>query len=242
MFKSNPFNWTIASALFLLFLVLGCGEAESPQTKPVVVKKRITEKTLPEKPEKAGGAAVEKADAVPLATEKKVADSTLEPKEDSTASSRRPMVSPEEKQDTPSSESSPEISLSDKIVGASPRYDPAGKIDPFEPLFKETPSVIASTETKYKRRRPLTPLEKIDVSQLKLMGVIRAESGNRALLVDATGKGYIVTTGTYVGINGGRVVEIEKQSAFIEEEVEDIFGKITVSRQELKLQKPAGEE
>ena len=237
MCKSNPFNWTIASVLFLLFLVLGCGETEPPQTQPVVVKKRITETRPPAQPEKETVSTVEKVAPAAAAAEKKETASSPTPKEGATASNQSegdkgslPMVT------------EPEESLTDKIADASPRYSPEGKIDPFEPLFKETRSVIASAETKYKRRRPLTPLEKIDISQLKLMGIIRAESGNRALVVDATGKGYIVTKGTYVGINGGRVVEIAKQSAIIEEEVEDIFGKISVSRQELKLQKPAGEE
>lgn len=244
MCKSDSFNRTIASVLFFLFLFLGCEKAEPPQQqmKPVVLKKRIEKEMLPVKPETHGAPPAGKAIETPATSETKETVSVSVTPEESSAS----VQSAGYESDAASGvkrqqETAQEGSLTDKIADASPRYDPTGKPDPFEPLFKEAPSV-AVAETKAKRRRPLTPLEKIDLSQLKLVGVIRGESGNRALVEDATGKGYIVSKGTYIGIHGGRVIEIEKKSAVIEEEVEDILGNITVSRQELKLQKPAGEE
>ena len=42
------------------------------------------------------------------------------------------------------------------------------------------------------RRVPRTPLERIDLSQLKLVAIIVSKSGNTALLEDATGKGYVI--------------------------------------------------
>ena len=121
------------------------------------------------------------------------------------------------------------------------RYNPVGKIDPFIPLFKEEQVAATTKETKKKRRTHLTPLEKVDLSQLRLLGVILAPSGNRAMVSEVNGKGYVVTVGTYMGISSGRVVEILKDRLIVEEEVENILGKISLRKRELKLQKPAGE-
>ena len=84
-------------------------------------------------------------------------------------------------------------------------------------------------------------MEKIALSQLKLSAIIRAPSGNRALVVDATGKGYVVEKGTYIGLNSGRVIQIDKDRIVVEEDIEDIMGELKVQNRELKLQKPAGE-
>ncbi len=122
-----------------------------------------------------------------------------------------------------------------------PPYNPKGKIDPFEPLFKEKPIVATSQQKKKKKRIPRTPLEKVDLSQLQLVGIILARSGNKALVQEASGKGYIIKKGTYIGLNSGQVVNIQKDNVVIEEEIEDILGKVVTRRTELRLPKPSGE-
>lgn len=123
--------------------------------------------------------------------------------------------------------------------GNPPLYDPAGKIDPFEPLFQE--KAVAVKKSKRKKREPRTPLERIALSQLKLVGIILAASGNRALVEESSGKGYIIKKGTYVGTNAGKVVQIKKQTVIVEEEFEDVFGKTKTRQKALKLPKPPGE-
>ena len=118
-------------------------------------------------------------------------------------------------------------------------YDAKDKIDPFEPLFKEKP-VIAKKKIN-KKRIPRTPLERIDLSQLKLVGIIMAASGNRALVEESSGKGYVIKKGTYIGINSGKVVKIKKEKVVVEEEFEDVFGKTKLRQREIKLPKPPGE-
>ncbi len=124
-------------------------------------------------------------------------------------------------------------------VATPAMYDPTGKIDPFEPLLREKPVEIKNK--KLKKRIPRTPLERIDLGQLKLVGIILASSGNRALVEEASGKGYVIKKGTYIGTNAGKVVEIQKEIVTVEEEFEDVFGKIKVRQRELKLPKPPGE-
>jgi type IV pilus assembly protein PilP len=122
-------------------------------------------------------------------------------------------------------------------------YDPQGRFDPFAPLFKEqaTAEATAASKGKHQKRVPQTPLEKVALSQLKLSAIIRASAGHRALVADASGKGYVVQPGTYIGLNSGKVVQIERDRIVIEEEIEDLMGEVKVQNSELKLQKPAGE-
>jgi type IV pilus assembly protein PilP len=118
-------------------------------------------------------------------------------------------------------------------------YDGTGKIDPFEPLVRENPVLVK--KKKDKKRIPRSPLERIDLSQLKLVGIILASSGNRALIEESSGKGYVIKKGTYIGLNSGKVVKIIKEKVVVEEEFEDLFGKSKLRQREIKLPKPPGE-
>lgn len=135
-----------------------------------------------------------------------------------------------------------EMTESDVSSGPDDLYNPVGRVNPFMPLFKKEQVVKFIQKKTRKKRTPLTPLEKLDLSQLMVKGIILANSGNRALVEDATGKGYVVATGTYMGIHAGRVSEILKDRVIVEEEGENALGKISILKRELKLQKPIGEE
>lgn len=124
-------------------------------------------------------------------------------------------------------------------------YHPEGKIDPFQPMIKEepAPAAPAATERKVKRnkREPQTPLERLDLSQLRLTAIVRTASGYRALVEESSGKGYMIGVGTYVGLNGGKVVAIYKDRFILEEELEDALGNVKTERREIKLPKPSGD-
>ena len=140
----------------------------------------------------------------------------------------------------------PEIVRTDAgIAGPLAAYDPGDRVDPFEPLFRDEPEAPAVAEAEAdepaRPARRLTPLERVDLSQLKLVGIIRAPSGDRALVEEASGKGYIITRGTYIGIHSGQVVEIRENGIVVEEKHRDVFGEVDVRRLELKFQRPAGD-
>ncbi len=124
------------------------------------------------------------------------------------------------------------------LMGAKEKYYiRKGRIDPFEPFLRAPePEVLANAQAELNRRVPRTPLEKIDLSQLKLTGVLRAENKTRALVQEVSGKGYIVDEGTYIGNKGGQVSKILKDRIVVSEKALDVFGKITVLERELKLQ------
>ena len=118
----------------------------------------------------------------------------------------------------------------------APFYDPKGKIDPFEPLFKETPKIRSKSSTYADTgHKPTTVLEKIDLSQLRLTGIILAASGNKALVQEASGRGHIISEGTYLGIHGGRVSSVLKDKVIIEEKMKDVTGKFFYKETELKI-------
>jgi type IV pilus assembly protein PilP len=126
-------------------------------------------------------------------------------------------------------------------------YDSRGRIDPFIPLVKDEPvkvekEALVDAKGEVRIERTKTPLEKIELSQLKLSAIIMAPGGNKALVEESTGKGYIITKGTYIGRHDGKVIKILKDMVVVEELIEDFEGKMIAKEKEIKLPKPPGEE
>jgi len=122
-------------------------------------------------------------------------------------------------------------------------YNPVGKVDPFAPLYKEETEKKAVDVVVQPKgpERPRTPLEKLDLGQLKLTAIVTTQGFKRALVEEASGKGYVVMMGTKIGLERGAVVEIDQDRIVIEHQGEDNFGKISSKKRELKLQKPPGD-
>ena len=120
-------------------------------------------------------------------------------------------------------------------------YASQGKIDPFKPLIqdksKETRPVVDEGP-----KRILTPLEKIELSQIRLVAVIIMKNKRIAMVEEANGKGYEVGIGTYIGKNRGKVSEIKNSSIVIKELVKDYKGRLKEQVQEIKLHKIDDEE
>ncbi len=110
-------------------------------------------------------------------------------------------------------------------------YNPAGKPDPFKPFIQLTSAKRGS------KTAPLTPLQKYDISQLKLVAIISTFEGNVAMVEDVAGKGYFLKKGTWIGTNDGKVIKILKDKVVIEEVYQDIFGQIKTNEILLLLHK-----
>ena len=120
-----------------------------------------------------------------------------------------------------------------------PLYEPADKVDPFEPLIKETPKIKSESE-EYAHTGPkgTTVLENTDLSQLKLTGIILAASGNKALVRESSGRGHVISEGTPIGTHRGRVAGVLKGRVIVKEKMKDLRGKFFFKETELKLNKP----
>ncbi len=118
-------------------------------------------------------------------------------------------------------------------LGDGYEYDPSGKRDPFRPL-----SLIR--EPNRATREPLTPLERYELGQLRLVGVVHQLTPPRAMVEDSAGLGFILTPGTPVGPNGGVVTEIRPREVVVEEWHTDVIGQ--EHRTEHVLELPADED
>lgn len=94
-------------------------------------------------------------------------------------------------------------------------YNGVGKRDPFRPYVIETKQRLQLT----------TPLQKYELGQLKVAGVISGPTTPRAMVEDGGGMGYIVTVGTPMGPNGGVVTAILPGRIVVEESMQDYYGK-----------------
>jgi type IV pilus assembly protein PilP len=226
MFKHTLKIRNITCLLCFLLLVYGCGDkkSEPKQAKKVVSKKIAVQKTDTETKQ------------VPAA----IAEASAPERGDGKGAEGTQMI-PE----------APELSQDNLLAKAAIGYDPTGKINPFVPLIKAEKkkgkgkggsTVVASKNVERKKRKPTTPLERIELSQLSLKAIVRSAQGNKALVEEASGKGYVITKGTFIGINQGTVIDIQKDRVIVEEEVEEIQGDVTLKTRELRLPKPSGEE
>ena len=111
-------------------------------------------------------------------------------------------------------------------------YNPAGKPDPFKPFIQLNPVRESG------RNVPLTPLQKYEISQLRLVAVIATPEGSIALVEDAAGKGYFLKKGTGIGQNEGRVTRILKDRVIVEEKYQDILGQTKTNEVSIMLHRP----
>ena len=111
-------------------------------------------------------------------------------------------------------------------------YDPTGKRDPFRPLFLMRRPAATTTE-------PQTPLQRYELGQLRLVGVVYDLAPPRAMVEDSSGLGFILTPGTAIGPNGGVVTAIRPRQVVVEEWQTDVIGQR--HKKEFVLELPADE-
>jgi type IV pilus assembly protein PilP len=121
-------------------------------------------------------------------------------------------------------------------------YNPAGKPNPFQPLVVDKPEKPSTPPAKKveaagrdQKEEPGTPLEKVELAALKLVAVVWDISNPRAMVEDASGKGYILTRGTRVGKHQGQVTKITSAGIIVQEKVEGSDGKIKTREVPLRL-------
>ena len=217
------------TCLACFFLCYGCNEQEEKQPETMVVSKKIVSPKKEKQP-------IKNDQKIEISKSETIKPETIKPetiKEVSKPKTDKTNTSPDQKLDQ---------KLDQKIELSEPTatYKVEGKIDPFASIFGG--GVSAFDDQKNEKRIPLTPIEKVDLSELKLVGIIFAPSGNKALVEDVSGKGFVIKRGTHIGINFGKVIKILKNSVVVKEKAESILGQTTLVERELKLQKSPGEE
>ena len=95
-----------------------------------------------------------------------------------------------------------------KTVGAV-SFDFINKKDPFKPYLAPAPVPLpgAAAQRTSKTSGQL-PIQSYDVSKFKVSAIIAGLKDNRALVIDPTGKGYVVKQGMAIGNNNGTITKI----------------------------------
>jgi type IV pilus assembly protein PilP len=96
-------------------------------------------------------------------------------------------------------------------------FSTVGRRDPFRPF-------TLNTRTNSRPRENLSPLERYDLGQLRLVGVVWHVKEPNAMVEDSVGLGYIVKVGTPIGANDGKVKAIKPNEIIVEETYVDLFG------------------
>ena len=196
----------LAFALWIIFLPPLLSEAQDEKELPSQKTKEAIEKF-----KKAPAAAGQSLEALTEAGKAKLKE-TLGGKEPAKVEAGSPAL-PTKKAEPPE----------------RPRYSSAGKRDPFRPLsLKSKPSQRA--------RENLSPLERYEIGQLKLVAVVWDVQEPKAMVEDATGLGYIVKVGTVIGPNEGKVKAIKPTEVVIEESFVDFYG--ARKNQEISMKLP----
>ena len=118
----------------------------------------------------------------------------------------------------------------EKIEKLSYDYDPKGRRDPFQ-------SLVDVAKAKPKRSAGKRPIENFDVDEIRLSAIVWDQKEYYALITLPDSKSYTIKRGMTLGLYGGKVVEITKDSVLIREQVKDYRGQLKTKDTLLKLRK-----
>lgn len=115
-------------------------------------------------------------------------------------------------------------------------YNPADTRDPFRSVLLERLIRRGEKGKGLTANVPFTPLQKFDVSALKLTAVFWGEMGSYAIIDAPDGKGYTIKLGTFLGKNSGVVTAILQDMIVVDEQYIDIIDDtVKVRKATLKL-------
>lgn len=139
------------------------------------------------------------------------------------------------KTDKPAQTEVVQTSTEEAVEVASPEteyvYNPIGKRDPFRTYITDIDEGEVTDPT---------PLQRYELEQYQLTGIIWGTERPRALMEDPEGMGHVVEIGTYVGKKWGKVTQITSNQLIVTEEYLTPDGALVVNPIEITMQ--TGEE
>jgi len=117
----------------------------------------------------------------------------------------------------------------DEAIAAAEEYsyNPIGKRDPFRSFL--------NFGVRDERESPRTPLQKFEIDQYQLVGIIWGVERPRALVEDPEGVGHVMEIGTYIGRNWGKVTQVTSGEVVVTEEYQTIDGELVVNNISMTL-------
>ena len=124
-----------------------------------------------------------------------------------------------------------------KITQSADKQKPVTKIFKFKSKQDDSKQIESKVKPGKKiKSRLVTPLEKIALKNLELIGVMLSDNSNIAIIKDPNGKEYIISEGARVGVNSGRVIRILGQKLIVEEQLRDTNGNYKKVKKELTFE------
>jgi len=128
----------------------------------------------------------------------------------------KPAASPVQKQ----------VSSAKTAADTTTLFDFAAKKDPFKPYASEPAPTKPVIRVASEKTEDLLPIQRYEVSKFKLSGIIIGLKENTAMVVDPTGKGYVVKEGMPIGNNNGRITRISRTAIEVTEQFREDNGRV----------------
>lgn len=106
-------------------------------------------------------------------------------------------------------------------------YDPKSRRDPFQSLTKMIKSASLQSQ--------MPPLQRAQISDMKLLGIMWGGYGYYGLIQTPDGKGYTVKEGMLLGTNNGVIKTITDKAIIVSEPTIDIAGRKSTKEVEILL-------
>ena len=126
------------------------------------------------------------------------------------------------------------LSSAKSAAPSSLAVDFTSRKDPFKPYVALTPGPASP---KKNRLGQIIPILNYELTQFVVKGIIVGLKENRALIVDPTGKPYVVKAGMEIGRNEGKITKITRTYIEVFEQYRDETGKLTKNTTKLMLPK-----
>ncbi len=107
-------------------------------------------------------------------------------------------------------------------------YVSEGRRDPFVPLTTIRRPIENAGE-------PATPLERYDLTQFRLIGIVIGRGEPKAMVVAPDGKSYMLSKGVKIGKNNGVIIEMNSEVIRVLEKYYDFSGNIIENIQEISV-------
>ena len=106
-------------------------------------------------------------------------------------------------------------------------YDPKSRRDPFQSLTKVIKSASMQSQ--------MPPLQRVQISDMKLLGIMWGGLGYYGLIQTPDGKGYTVKEGVLLGTNNGVIKTITDKAIIVSEPAMDYTGRKSTKEVEILL-------
>ena len=154
------------------------------------------------------------------------------------AEKEEPVVAAPVKKPVLKTEEAPSVLDEDVIkkpaYATAPIFNPEGRRDPFVTFRGEA-------EMAHDDESLLLPLQRYELSELRMVGVIWGAKGTRALVEDGEGMGHSLGVGDRVGRANGVVTKVTETEVIVKEEFPGVGGRMVSRESSLQLTTAGGQ-